>query len=67
MALTHKRRPDVIAKAAEKNAKKTEAKAALTSLAAYAAIKNPNSKDVEQAINLLAAAQSSVIRGVIGT
>ena len=52
----------VAAENAAKKAEATKAKSALPNLDAYAAIKNPSSKQVEEAINLLAAALSSALR-----
>lgn len=66
MALAHKRSPAAVAEAQARQEKAAATKGAMVSLEQYAAIKNPNSKQVEQAINLLASAQADLIRAVIG-
>ena len=59
---THRRSQAVIAEQQAKKTASTSAKGAITSLDAYALLKNPNSKQVEEAINLLAAAVSNSLK-----
>ena len=54
---------DVVAQIAAAKAQKASAKATLPNLDAYALIKNPSSKQVEEAINLIAKAVANSLRG----